>query len=177
MKSVPDAAKAGEKYSEVILESYTPLDEVLYGGEPPKLEGSILVDFGETHSITLVGVVFLTLAAAFEKRRKTLIGLVDGAVLSYTSPGSAAMPLLTRPLRRRITVVASEYVIDPLLNLSGPTMLLYHDPDVQSLVYEASGVPAGPMRKLVHKGHGVFIVRSPETIDVFHGGLPGGVLQ
>jgi len=177
VKSVPDAAKAGEKYSEVILESYTPLDEVLYTGEPPKLEGSILVNLGETHSITLVGIAFLTLAAALEKRRETLVGLVDGAVISYTPAGSAAMPLLTRPLRRRVTVVASEYVIDSLLNLPGPTLLLYHEPDVQSLVYEACGVPPGPTRKFVGKGAGALIIRSPETIDVLHGRLSEGILR
>ena len=82
------------------------------------------------NSITLVGIAFLTLAAVFEKRRETMIGLLDAAVLGYTSAGSAAMSPLTRPLRKRITVVASEYVIDSLLNL------------------------LGPMRKFVHKGSG-----------------------
>jgi len=169
VKSVPDAAKAGEKYSEVILEAYTPLDEIFYSGEIPKLEGDILVNLGGTHSITLVGIAFLTLAAAFEKKREVMVGLLDAAVLGYTSAGSAAMSLFTRPLRKRITVVASQYVLDSLLNLPGPTVLLYHDPDLQALVYESNGVPPGPMRKFVHKGSGAFIVRSPETIDVFHG--------
>jgi len=172
VSSVPEAVRRNEKYSEVILEGYTPLDEALYTGEPPKLEGSVLVNFGETHSITLVGIAFLTLAAAFEKRRETVVGLVDGAVLGYTTAGSAAMPLLTKPLKRRVTVVASQYALDSLLNLSGPSLLLYHDPDVQSLVYEASGVPPGPMRKFVGKKAGAFVIRSPETIDVLYGELP-----
>ncbi|NJE49017.1 hypothetical protein [Thermococcus sp. 9N3] len=177
VSSVPEAVKRNEKYSEVILESYTPLDEALYSGEPPKLEGSVRVNLGETRSITLVGIAFLTLAAAFEKRRETVVGLVDGAVLGYTTAGSAAMPLLTRPLKRRVTVVASQYVLDSLLNIAGPTLLLYHDPDVQSLVYETSGVPPGPTRKFVGKKAGTLITRSPESVDVLHGGLPEGVLR
>jgi hypothetical protein len=172
--SVPEAAKRGEKYSEVILEGYTALDEAFYSGDVPRLEGSVLVDMGDTHSITLVGIAFLTLAAAFEKRRETVVGLVDGAVLGYTSAGSAALPLLTRPLKRRVTVMASQYALESLLNLAGPTLLLYHDPDIQGLIYETNGVPPGSMRKLVNKGAGALILRSPETIDVLHGKLPAG---
>jgi len=176
VSSVPEAVKRNEKYSEVILESYTALDEALYSGEPPRLEGSVLVDMGDAHSITLVGTVFLTLSAVFEKRRNTFVGLVDGAVLGYTTAGSAALPLLTRPLKNRVTVVASQYVLDGLLNLAGPTLLLYHDPDIQSLVYESSGVPPGPTRKFVAKNMGALIIRSPESVDVHHGELPEGVL-
>ncbi len=176
VSSVPEAVKRNEKYSEVILESYTPLDEAFYTGEPPKLEGSILVDMGKTHSITLVGMAFLILAAVFEKRRNTAIGLVDGAVLGYTTAGGASIPLLTRPLKHRVTAIASQYALDSLLNIAGPTLLLYHDPDVQSLVYEASGVPPGPTRKFVGKRVGTLIVRSPESVDVHHGELPEGVL-
>ncbi|WP_054839510.1 hypothetical protein [Thermococcus sp. JCM 11816] len=41
-------------------------------------------------------------------------------------------------------MVASEYALDSLLNLAGPVLLLYHDPpDVQSFVYETSGVLPG----------------------------------
>ncbi|WP_297507362.1 hypothetical protein [Thermococcus sp.] len=169
VKSVPDAVKANQKYSEVILESYTALDEAFYSGDVPKLEGSVLVNLGETHSITLVGIAFLALSAVFEKRRKAMVGLLDGAVLGYTSAGSAGIPLLTRPLRKRVTVIASEYALDALLNLAGPTLLLYHEPDVQAMIYESNGVPPGSMRKLVTKGQGALIVRTPETIDVFHG--------
>ncbi|WP_297536474.1 hypothetical protein [Thermococcus sp.] len=172
VSSVPEAVKRGEKYSEVIIEGYTPLDEAFYTGDVPELKGSVLVNLGETHSITLVGIAFLTLAAVFEKRREAFVGLTDGAVLAYTTAGGAALPLLTRPLRRRVTAIASQYAIDSLLNVSGPVLLLYHDPDVQSLVYESSGVPPGPTRKFITKSSGAYIVRSPETVDVFHGELP-----
>lgn len=72
-----------------------------------------------------------------------MMSLNDATVLSYTSAGGAGLPLLTKPILRRVTVVASEYALDSLLNLAGPVLLLYHDPDIQSLVYEASGVPSG----------------------------------
>jgi hypothetical protein len=172
VRSVPEALKAGEKYSEVIAESYTAIDQLLYSGDVPKLGESILVDLGNAHSITLVGTAFLVLAAAVEKRRNVMIGLNDAAVLSYTTAGSAGLPLLTKPMLGRVTVVASEYAVDQLLNLAGPILLLYHDPDVQGLVYEASGVPPGPMRKHVHRGEGAFIYRTPETINVEWGSLP-----
>lgn len=177
VSSVPEAVRRDEKYSEVILESYTPLDEALYTGELHELKGSVLVNLGEAHSITLVGAVFLTLAAAFEKRRETVLGLVDGAVLAYTPAGSAALSLLTRPLRTRVTVVASQYATDSLLNVGGPTLLLYHDPDVQFLVYESNGIPMGPVRKYVSKGDGALILVSPESVDVIFGELPEDVLQ
>ncbi|WP_209476635.1 hypothetical protein [Thermococcus stetteri] len=164
--SVPEALKAGEKYSEVIAESYSAIDQLLYSGDVPQLGNSVLVDFGKAHSITLVGTAFLVLAAAIEKRRNVMIVLNDAAVLSYTSAGGAGLPLLTKPMLGRVTVVASEYALDSLLNLAGPVLLLYHDPDVQSVVYEASGVPSGPMRKHVQKGEGAFIYRTPETINV-----------
>ena len=121
--------------------------------------------------------MFLTLAAAFEKRRETVLGLVDGAVLAYTPAGSAALSLLTRPLRTRVTVVASQYATDSLLNVGGPTLLLYHDPDVQFLVYESNGIPMGPVRKYVSKGDGALILVSPESVDVIFGELPEDVLQ
>ncbi|MDI3475871.1 MAG: hypothetical protein PWQ79_2210 [Thermococcaceae archaeon] len=170
--SVPEALKAGEKYSEVIAESYSAIDQLLYSGEVPELGKNVLVNLGNAHSITLVGTAFLVLAAALEKRRKTMVGLNDAAVLSYTSAGGAGLPLLTKPMLRRVTVVASEYALDSLLNLAGPVLLLYHDPDVQSLVYETSGVPPGPSRKHVHKGEGAFIYRTPETVNVEWGRMP-----
>ncbi|AMQ19173.1 hypothetical protein [Thermococcus peptonophilus] len=171
--SIPEALKAGEKYSEVIAESYTVIDQLLYSGNVPELGKNILVDFGNAHSITLVGNAFLILAAALEKRRNAMMSLNDATVLSYTSAGGAGLPLLTKPILRRVTVVASEYALDSLLNLAGPVLLLYHDPDIQSLVYEASGVPSGPMRKHVHKGEGAFIYRTPETINVETGAFHG----
>ena len=172
VESVPGAAKAGEKYSEVILESYTPLDEAFYSGEVPELGKSVLVDMGNTHDSTIVGMAFLILAAALEKRRETVVGIFDGAVLGYTTAGGAALPLLTKPLRRRVTVVATQYAVDSILNLSGSALLLYHDPDVQGLVYESNGVPPGPSRKFVGKGEGAFIKHTPETVEVLHGRLP-----
>nr|WP_048149840.1 hypothetical protein [Palaeococcus ferrophilus] len=173
VSSVPEAAKKGEKYSEVIMESYTELDERLYSGEAPKLEGSVLVDFGNAHSITVAQAAFLTLAAAFTKRRNVVIGIDDAAVLTYSEAGSAALPLLTRPMRRRATILATRYAMDALLQTAGPTLLLYTDPDTQAVVYEANGVPPGAMRKHVHKGQGAFIYRTPETINVEWGELPG----
>ncbi len=171
IKSVPEAAKAREKYSEVILESYTPLDEAFYSGESPETGKSILVDLGRAYNSTLVGMAFLILAAAFEKRRETVIGIFDGAVLGYTTAGGAALPLLTKPMRRRVTVVATQYAVDSMLNLSGSALLLYHDPDVQGLVYESNGVPPGPSRRFVGKGEGAFIKHTPETVEVHFGEL------
>ena len=174
VNSVPEAARAGEKYSEVIMESYTPLDEAFYSGETRGLGGNILVDMGKTYDSTLVGMAFLILAAAVEKRRETVVGLFDGAVLGYTTAGSAALPLLTRPLRRRVTVVATQYAVDSILNLPGSALLLYHDPDVQGLIYESNGVSPGPSRRFVGKGEGAFIKHSPETVETYFGELIGG---
>ncbi|WP_456369007.1 hypothetical protein [Thermococcus sp.] len=171
--SVPEALKAGEKYSEVIAESYTLIDQLLYSGDVPVFGENVLVNLGDAHSITLVGTAFLVLSAVFEKRRETLVGLNDAAVLAYTQAGSAGLALLTRPLRRRVTVVASEYAGESLLNLGGPVLLLYHEPDVQGIVYDASGVPPGPMRKYIQKGEGAFIYRTPETINVETGKFLG----
>ncbi|ASJ08696.1 hypothetical protein A3L11_05420 [Thermococcus siculi] len=164
--SVPEAAKSENKYAEVILESYTPLDEAFYRGKPPEFGDNILVNLGETYSITLAGMAFLVVSAAIRKRRNVMVGVNDAAVLAYTTAGSAAVPLITRPLRRRVTVLATQYAVESIMNLSGPSLLLYHDPDTQSVVYEANGVPPGPMRKHVHKGQAAFIYRTPETIDV-----------
>ncbi|WP_054839509.1 hypothetical protein [Thermococcus sp. JCM 11816] len=76
--------------SEVIAESYSAIDQLLYSGDvPPELGKNVLVNLGNAHSITLVGTAFLVLAAALEKRRKTMVGLNDAAVLSYTSAGGA----------------------------------------------------------------------------------------
>jgi len=172
IKSVHDAVKAGEKYSEVILESYTSLDENLYSGDAPELKGSVLVNLGETYSVTVAGTAFLILAAALEKRREVVIGIDDAAVLAYTTPGGAAMPLLTSPSRRRVSVLATRYVVDQINNTPGPTLLLYTDPDIQTLIYDANGVPPGDMRKHVHKKQGVLIWRTPETIDVEWGEVP-----
>ncbi len=172
VKSIHDAIKAGAKYSEVMMESYTPLDEALYSGDVPKLGKGVLVDLGKTYSATLAGMAFLILAAALQKRREVMVGIDDAAVLAYTTPGSAAVPLLTSPSRRRVTVLATRYVVDQINNTPGPTLLLYTDPDIQTLVYDANGVPPGDMRKHVHKGQGVLIWRTPETIDVEWGEVP-----
>ncbi|WP_461865463.1 hypothetical protein [Thermococcus sp.] len=172
ISSVPEAVKANEKYSEVILEGYTALDEAFYKGKPPKLGKSILVNLGDAHSVSVVGMAFLILSAIVEKRRGVMIGVDDVAVLAYTTAGSAAMPLLTRPARKRVTVLGTRYAIDSVLNIAGPTLLLYTDPDIQGVIYESNGVPPGAMRKYVHKGRGVLITRSTETINVEEGELP-----
>ncbi|WP_461864025.1 hypothetical protein [Thermococcus sp.] len=172
ISSVPEAAKAGEKYSEVIMEGYTGLDEAFYTGEPPELGRSILVNLGDAHSVSVVGTAFLVLAAAVEKRRGVMVGIDDAAVLAYTTAGSAAMPLLTRPVKKRLTVLGTRYAIDSVLNIAGPTLLLYTDPDIQSVVYESNGVPPGAMRRHVHKGRGALITRTTETVNVEEGELP-----
>ncbi|NJE75471.1 hypothetical protein [Thermococcus sp. ES12] len=172
VKSVPDALKSGGKYAEVIGESYTALDEAFYSGEPPRFGKNILVDLGKTYSITLAGIAFLVVSAVVRHRRNTMIGVNDAAVLAYTTAGSAAIPLITRPMRARVTVLATQYAIDSIMNLAGPSLVLYHDPDTQSVIYETNGVPPGPMRKHVHKGEGAFIYRTPETINVEWGEMP-----
>jgi len=172
VKSVRDAAKSKEHYGEVIREVYTFLDEVFFEGEPPELGKSILVDFGRTYSISIVGMAFLILAAAVKDRRSTLIGIDDAAVLFYTTPGSAAIPLLTQPMRGRVTLLGSRYVRESILNIPGPTLVLYNDPDLQSMIYEANGVPQGDMRKHVLKGEGAFIWRTTQTLEVEFGRLP-----
>lgn len=172
VKSVADAAKSKEQYGEVIREVYTSLDETFFEGEVPKLGKSILVDFGKTYSISTVGMAFLILAAAVKDRRSTLIGIDDAAVLFYTTPGSAAIPLLTQPMRGRVTVLGSRYVAENLLNIPGPTLVLYNDPDLQSMIYEANGVPQGDMRKHVLKGEGAFVWRTTQTLEVDFGKLP-----
>ncbi|USG99218.1 hypothetical protein K1720_06630 [Thermococcus argininiproducens] len=171
IKSVPEAAVSKEKYGEVIRETYTTLDEVFFKGKPPELGKSVLIDFGNAYSITLVGMAFLILAAAVKDRRNTLIGIDDAAVLFYTTPGSAAIPLLTQPMRGRVTLLASRYVAENLLNAPGPTLILYNDPDLQSMIYEANGVPQGAMRKHVLKGEGAFVWRTTQTLEVEFGKL------
>jgi len=172
VKSVADAAKSKEQYGEVIREVYTSLDETFFEGEVSELGKSILVDFGKTYSISTVGMAFLILAAAVKDRRSTLIGIDDAAVLFYTTPGSAAIPLLTQPMRGRITVLGSRYVVENLLNIPGPMLVLYNDPDLQSMIYEANGVPQGDMRKHVLKGEGAFVWRTTQTLEVEFGKLP-----
>lgn len=172
VNSVADAAKSKEQYGEVIREVYTALDETFFEGEVPKLGKSILVDFGKTYSISIVGMAFLILAAAIRDRRNTLIGIDDAAVLFYTTPGSAAIPLLTQPMRGRVTLLGSRYAVENILNVPGPTLVLYNDPDIQSMIYEANGVPQGDMRKHVLKGEGVFIWRTTQTLEVEFGKLP-----
>lgn len=172
IKSVADAAKSKEHYGEVIREVYTPLDEVFFKGKPPEFSKSILVDFSNAHSITLVGMAFLILAAAVKDRRSTLIGIDDAAVLFYTTPGSAAIPLLTQPMRGRVTVLGSRYAVENILKILGPTLVLYNDPDVQSIIYEANRVPQGDMRKRVLKGEGAFVWRTTQTLEVEFGKLP-----
>ncbi len=126
------------------------------------------MELGETYSVTLAGMAFLIVSAVIRHRRKTMVGVNDAAVLAYTTAGGAALPpLITRPIRARVTVLATQYAVDSITNLAGPSLVLYHDPDTQSVIYEANGVPPGPpMRKHVHKGEGAFIYRTPETIDV-----------
>ncbi|ASJ10134.1 hypothetical protein A3L12_01900 [Thermococcus sp. P6] len=172
VRSVSGALKSDQKYAEVIEESYTPLDEAFYSGNPPEFGRNILVDLGETHSVNLAGIAFLIVSAVIRHRRNTMIGVNDAAVLAYTTAGGAAIPLVTKPLRARVTVLATEYAVDSIMNLPGPALLLYHDPDTQSAIYEANGVPSGPMRKHVHKGEGAFVYRTPETINVEWGKLP-----
>jgi len=171
IESVPQAASAEEKYAEVIKESYTSLDETFFQGSTPNFGNSILVDLSDAHSITIVGMAFLIVAAVVRKRRHIFIGLDDAAVLAYTPAGSAAIPLLTQPMRGRATALATRYAIESILNISGPTLMLYTDPDIQSLIYESNGVPPGAMRKRVLKGKGAFIWRTPETINVEDGDL------
>lgn len=172
VESVPEAVKSDGKYAGVIAESYTPLDGAFYSGEPPEFGENILVELGETYSVTLAGMAFLIVSAVIRHRRKTMVGVNDAAVLAYTTAGGAALPLITRPIRARVTVLATQYAVDSITNLAGPSLVLYHDPDTQSVIYEANGVPPGPMRKHVHKGEGAFIYRTPETIDVEWGELP-----
>lgn len=74
-------------------------------------------------------------------------------------------------------VVASQYATDSLLNVGGPTLLLYHDPDVQFIVYESNGVPMGPVRRYVGKRDGALILKSPESVDVIFGELPEDILR
>ncbi|ASJ02622.1 hypothetical protein A3L09_04780 [Thermococcus profundus] len=166
VKSVPEAAKSENKYSEVIQESYTPLDEAFYRGNAPEFGKNILVNLGETYSVSLAGMAFLIMGAVIRTRRNVMVGVNDAAVLAYTEIGSAAVPLITKPLRRRVAILATQYALESVMNLAGPSLLLYHDPDTQSVVYETNGVPPGPMRKYVHKGQAAFIYRTPETIDV-----------
>ncbi|USS40514.1 hypothetical protein NF865_09470 [Thermococcus aggregans] len=172
VKSVKDAAKSKEHYGEVIREVYTPLDETFFEGEPPELGKSILVDFGKTYSISIAGMAVLILAAAIRDRRNTLIGIDDAAVLFYTTPGSATLPLLTQPMRGRVTVLGSKYVVENILNIPGLTLVLYNDPDLQSIIYEANGVPQGDMRKHVLKEEGAFIWRTTQTLEGEFGKLP-----
>ncbi|NJE09761.1 hypothetical protein [Thermococcus sp. MAR1] len=172
VRSVPEAMKSDGKYAEVIRESYTPLDEAFYSGKPPEFGKNILVELGETYSITMAGIAFLVVSAVIRHRRNTMIGVNDAAVLAYTTAGGAAIPLITRPIRARVTVLATQYAIDSIMNLAGPSLVLYHDPDTQSVIYETNGVPPGPMRKHVHKGEAAFIYRTPETINVEWGELP-----
>jgi hypothetical protein len=172
VKSVKDALGIKAKYSEVIEETYTPLDESFYFGEPPELKGNVLVDLGKTYSITLAGMTFLIIAAAVRKWREVMIGVNDAAVLAYTDGGGAAIPLITRPIKRRVTVLTTQYATDSIMNIGGPSLILYHDPDTQSVIYETNGVPPGPMRHHIHKGQMAFIYRTPETIDVQVGRAP-----
>jgi len=166
VKSVEDALGRKEKYSEVIAETYTGLDEALYSGDPPELGGSFTLNLGKVYSITTASNAFLIVAAAVEKRRETMVGVNDAGVLSYTDTAAAALPLLTKPMMKRVTVLTTQYALDSVMKLGGPSLILYHDPDVQGVIYEANGVPPGPMRKHVHKGEGAFVYRTPETVDV-----------
>ncbi|NJF24609.1 hypothetical protein [Thermococcus sp. Bubb.Bath] len=174
VKSMDDALKSKAKYAEVIAESYTPLDAALHSGEPPEIKGNALVNLGNTHSLTTAGNAFLVVAAAIEKRRKTVVVVDDAAVLAYGSSGSAAIPIITRPMRARAAILGTAYAVDSVMNLAGPTLVLYHDPDTQAVVYDANGVPPGDMRRHILKEEGAFIYRTPETINVEFGKLPEG---
>ncbi|EEB73274.1 hypothetical protein [Thermococcus sp. AM4] len=172
VRSVPEALSSGEKYAEVIAESYTPLDEALFSGDAPEFGRNVLVDLGGAYSITVASLAFLIVSAVVRHRRKTVVAVNDAAVLAYTEIGSAAVPLITKPLRGRVTVLGTNYVVDSIMNLSGPTLVLYHEPDTQSVIYEANGVPPGPMRRYVQKDEGAFVYRTPETINVEWGEVP-----
>ncbi|WP_240911835.1 hypothetical protein [Thermococcus sp. M36] len=67
VKSLLEVAKSENKYAEGIQKRYTPLDEAFYSGNPPKFGGNILVDLGETYSITIAGMAFLVVSAWSEK--------------------------------------------------------------------------------------------------------------
>ncbi|MFA4667836.1 hypothetical protein QDY65_04840 [Pyrococcus kukulkanii] len=168
VNSIADAVKAKKNYSEIILESYTDLDEMLFSGDPVRIPESGLIDLSGLNSVTLTGMAFLILAAAMEERRRVVYGLYDIAVLTFTGAGNAGLPLLTRPARRRVAILGTKYPLDQVLSIPGPTLLLYNDPDVQSAIYESQGVPAG-LRAFIDKGEGAYIWRSPETINVEFG--------
>ncbi|AMM53354.1 hypothetical protein [Pyrococcus kukulkanii] len=168
VNSIADAVKAKKNYSEIILEGYTDLDEMLFSGDPVRIPESGLIDLSGLNSVTLTGMAFLILAAAMEERRRVVYGLYDIAVLTFTGAGNAGLPLLTRPARRRVAILGTKYPLDQVLSIPGPTLLLYNDPDVQSAIYESQGVPAG-LRAFIDKGEGAYIWRSPETINVEFG--------
>ncbi|ASJ17502.1 hypothetical protein A3L04_10705 [Thermococcus chitonophagus] len=168
VNSIADAVRAKKNYSEVILEGYTDLDEMLFSGDPVRIPESGLIDLSGLNSVTLTGMAFLILAAAMEDKRRVVYGLYDVAVLTFTGAGNAGLPLLTRPARRRVAILGTRYPLDQVLSIPGPTLLLYNDPDVQSAIYESQGVPAG-LRAFIDKGEGAYIWRSPETINIEFG--------
>ncbi|AAL80505.1 hypothetical protein PFDSM3638_01750 [Pyrococcus furiosus DSM 3638] len=170
VNSIEEALKAKKEYSEVIAESYTDLDGILFSGDPIVIPDTALIDLSGLKSITLTGIAFLVLAVALENRRNIVFGLHDFAVLGFTPAGSAAVPLLTRPARRRVAIVGTKYALDFVLSTPGPTLVLYNDPEVQSMIYESQGVPSG-FRSFVYKGEGAYIWRSPETVNVEFGKL------
>ncbi|CAB50419.1 hypothetical protein [Pyrococcus abyssi] len=170
VNSMDEVVRSKESYAEVINESYTELDEMLFSGEPMKVPESCLIDLSALNSITLTGNAFLILAAMLEDRRSVAYGLYDVSVLTFTDSGNAGLPLITRAARKRVSIVGTRYALDQILNIPGPTLLLYNDPDVQSAIYESQGVPQG-FRRFVEKGEGAYIVRSPETIEVEFGML------
>ncbi|AFK22178.1 hypothetical protein Py04_0576 [Pyrococcus sp. ST04] len=169
--SIQDAIRAKKTYSEIIMESYTELDDMLFSGDPLKVPESGLIDLSGLNSVTLTGIAFLILAAVFEDKRRVVYGLHDVAVLTFTNAGNAALPLLTRPARRRVAILGTRYPLDQVLSIPGPTLMLYNDPDIQSAIYESQGVPAG-LRTFIYKGEGAYIWRSPETINIEFGKLP-----
>ena len=75
-------------------------------------------------------------------------------------------------MRGRVTVLGSRYAVENILKILGPTLVLYNDPDVQSIIYEANAVPQGDMRKHVLKGEGAFVWRTTQTLEVEFGKLP-----
>ncbi|AEC52075.1 hypothetical protein PNA2_1159 [Pyrococcus sp. NA2] len=170
VSSMNDVVKSKESYAEVINESYTELDGMLFEGEPTKIPENCLVDLSGLNSITLTGIAFLIISAVLEDRRNVVYGLYDVAVLTFTDAGNAGLPLLTRPARRRVAILGTRYPLDQVLSIPGPLLLLYNDPDVQSAIYESQGVPQG-LRRFVNKGEGAYIRRSPETIEVEFGEL------
>lgn len=151
---------------EVIVESYSVIDQFFYFGDVFEFGKNVLVNFGNVYSIIFVGIVFFVFVVVFEKRRKIMVGFNDVVVLSYIFVGGVGFLLFIKLMLRRVIVVVSEYVFDLFFNLVGFVLFFYYDFDVQSFVYEISGVLLGLSRKYVYKGEGVFIYCIFEMVNV-----------